>query len=57
MVTVGNMHLPRLTAHLTVLHVGLDDPAGRIDTDRDDLAAVGTAYLGLGVPASEFSRL
>lgn len=54
---VGDVHLPRLTAHLAVLHIGLDDPAGRIDSYRDGLATVGTAYLGLGVPGIEFTGL
>ena len=32
-VIIAEVYLPRLTTHLTVLHIGLDGSAGGIDTD------------------------
>lgn len=53
---IGNVDLPGLATHLAILHIGLEEPAGRIDTDRDDLAAIGTSDVGFCVPSVEFSR-
>jgi hypothetical protein len=56
-VIVAEVYLPRPTTHLTVFHIGLDGSAGGIDTDRYDLAAVGTVHLDLGVPGLKVSGL
>jgi hypothetical protein len=57
LVIVAEVNLPRPTAHLTVLDISLDGSAGRIDTDRDGLTAVGATHLDLGVPGLHLSRL
>jgi hypothetical protein len=57
MVIVTDVDLPGPAAHLTVLHIGLDGPAGGVDTNRHGLAAVGTVHLGLGVPGILVSGL
>jgi hypothetical protein len=49
-VIVAEVNQPRPTTHLTVLYIGLHGSAGRIDTNRYDFAAVGTAHLNLRVP-------
>jgi hypothetical protein len=49
-VVVAHVHLPRLTAHLTVLDVGLGSPAARIERDGHLLSAVGARNVGLHAP-------
>ena len=56
-VVVAQVYLPRPTAHLTVLHIGLNRSAGGIDTDGYDFAAVGTAHLELRVPGLDVGGL
>jgi hypothetical protein len=56
-VIVAEVNLPRPTTHLTVLDIGLDRFTGGVDTDRYDLAAVGTVHLDLRVPGLEVSGL
>jgi hypothetical protein len=56
-IVVAEMDLPRPTAHLTILHIGLDGPASRIDTDRYDLPAVRALHLDLGVPGLRLGGL
>jgi hypothetical protein len=56
-IVIAKVDLPRPTTHLAILYIGLDGPAGRIDTNRYDLTAVGTVHLDLGVPGIRLSGL
>ena len=56
-VIITDVYLPRSTTHLTVLDVGLDGPAGRIDVYGHVLPAVRAAHLDLGVPGVQLGRL
>jgi hypothetical protein len=56
-VIITDVYLPRSTTHLTVLDVGLDGPAGRIDAYGHLLPTVRAAHLDLGVPGSQLGGL
>src|SRR5882724_1913127 len=49
---VAHVHLPRLTAHLAILDIGLVGAAARVKPDCYRLPAIGTGDVGLGVPCS-----